>query len=200
MRRPCDFPMRLADADGAEESSQRYATGGRHELEYRLRLLHQINTPDLYASAVAVAGGSGLGISATSTGGRSAAWTDLGIKFVNVADLQDSEGVSGEKDFRKISESDMRSGIERLQKMKPVIESGAGANADYWADYDKKHGLDFSGGYQRVYEAFYGPDCIKVNKDKDTYDIDNGRHRIWLAKQMGVKQLPMKVVERRSDE
>jgi exonuclease VII small subunit len=184
----------LSAADNAEESAQRHVIGAGHELEYRLQLLHQINRADLYAS---VAGAAAYGTSGAP--GRVATWVDAGIQFVNVADLPDPDGISGGDDFRKTTEAEMRSGISKLQEMRPLIESGVGASSDYWADYDKSRGLDFAGGYQRVYDAFYGIDCVKVNKDQNSYDIDNGRHRIWLAKRMGVEQLPVRIVERRSE-
>ncbi|MFL6255144.1 MAG: hypothetical protein ACJ74T_08970 [Pyrinomonadaceae bacterium] len=187
----------LSAADRAEESAQRYATGGRRELEYRLQLLHQINRPDLY-DATPGAGNYGAGVVAAPR--RSSAWIDTGVQFVNVADLPDPDGISSSADFRKTTEAEMRSGIGKLQEMRPLIESGVGASSDYWADYDRHRGLDFADGYQRVYDAFYGADCVKVNKDRNSYDIDNGRHRIWLAKRMGIEQLPMRIVERKGEE
>ena len=188
-----DAATRLAAADAAEESAQRYALGAGHELEHKLQLLYQINRPDLYVSnAVAE-----IGLRIAPTAGQTGIWIDEGIRFVNVADLPEPGSISGSVDFRKISEPEMREGIKKLQEMKPVIESGLGASADYWADYDRRLGLEFAHGYQWVYEAFYGDDCIKVNNDGGSYDIDNGRHRIWLAKRMGVQQLPMRIVKRR---
>lgn len=186
----------LAAADAAEESAQRYARGAGHELEHKLQLLHQLNRPDLYASNA----GAEVGVRIAPTMGRVGTWVDEGVRFVSVADLPEPAGVSGSADFKKVSEPEMRAGIEKLQEMRPVIESGLGANSDYWADYDRRRGLEYVGGYQRVYEAFYGDDCIKVNDDGGSYDIDNGRHRIWLAKRMGVRQLPMRIIKRKKYE
>ena len=181
--------QRLADADRSEESAQRHATGSRHELEYRLRMLHQFDLPDLYSA-------TSIQAVACAAGAPGKTWIDRGISFISVSDLPNPEGIVGQRDFKKITEAEMRSGLAKLQEMKSLIESGAGASSDYWANYDREHKLDFSEGYQRVFDAFYGNDCIKVNKDQNAYDIDNGRHRIWLAKQMGIEELPMRVVER----
>jgi exonuclease VII small subunit len=186
----------LAAADAAEESAQRYARGAGHELEHKLQLLHQLNRPDLYTSNAS----AGVGVRLAPPTGQVGTWVDEGVRFVSVADLPEPAGVSGGADFRKISEPEMRAGIEKLQEMRPVIESGPGASSDYWADYDRRRGLEYVGGYQRVYEAFYGDDCIKVNDDGGSYDIDNGRHRIWLAKRMGVGQLPMRIIKRKKYE
>ncbi|MFL6282062.1 MAG: hypothetical protein ACJ74Q_02715 [Pyrinomonadaceae bacterium] len=186
----------LVAADTAEESAQRYARGTGHELEHKLQLLHQLNRPDLYASYVS----AGVGVRIAPPTGQVGTWVDEGVRFVSVADLPEPPDISGGADFRKISETEMRAGIEKLQEMRPVIESGLGASSDYWADYDRRRGMEYAGGYQRVYEAFYGDDCIKVNDDGGSYDIDNGRHRIWLAKRMGVGQLPMRVIKRKKYE
>ncbi len=91
----------------------------------------------------------------------------------------------------------MKAGLERLEEMKPVIANGEGANSDYWAKHDRQQGLDYEHGYQRVYEAFYGNDAVRLNKDGDRYDIVNGRHRVWLAKRMDIGALPARVTERR---
>jgi len=90
----------------------------------------------------------------------------------------------------------MKAGIEKWLSMKPVIESGIGNNRDYWADIDHKKGLSYSEGYQRIFEAFYGKESIRVEKIGDSYNIINGRHRIWLAKRMGIKELPINLVEK----
>ena len=126
----------------------------------------------------------------------SSQWLQRGIQNIPLASLPVPEGISGAADFSKVSESEMRAGLLRLQEMRPVIEDGRGNNSDYWYTQDQQHGLDYANGYQRIYEAFYGSDAIFINKDGDKYNIVNGRHRIWLAKQMGIFDLPMRVVEK----
>jgi hypothetical protein len=120
-------------------------------------------------------------------------WVDSGIQSIPLNDLPPPEGISGEADFKKISIKEMQIGISRLKEMQLDIESGIGANSDYWAEHDRKHKLSYSDGYQRVFDAFFGMDAIKVAFDGEKYDIINGRHRIWLAQKMGVDYLPMRV-------
>lgn len=124
-------------------------------------------------------------------------WIDTGIRDVTVADLPTPEGVDGPGSFEKVSEAEMRTGLNRLQEMQTQIESGVGASSDYWGQVDQQKGLDYADGYRRVYDAFYGHDAIRLTRDGANYDIINGRHRIWLAKQMGVEALPARVIERR---
>jgi hypothetical protein len=117
------------------------------------------------------------------------------IQDVPVADLPDPEGISGPEDFTKYSSDTLESGIQKLQEMKPTIDNGTGNSSDYWNNYDQVHGLDVPNGYRIVYDSYYGGDHIRVEKSGDTYNIVNGRHRIWLAKQMGIESLPMEAVE-----
>jgi hypothetical protein len=121
------------------------------------------------------------------------------MRDVSVADLPDIKDIHSKEDFRDVSEETMRTGIARLQEMKPLIESGEGANSDYWYNIDQQRGLGPTDGYQSVYSAFYGNDRIHLVKDNDQYDISNGLHRIWVAKQMNIDTLPAEVVERRKE-
>jgi uncharacterized protein YukE len=123
-------------------------------------------------------------------------WVDRGIQNVCLADLPQPEGINRADDFKKVSLAVMQAGIQRLQEMLPIIESGVGQSKDYWAHIDQEHKLTYEYGYQRIYEVFYGENAIRLEHDGNSYHIINGRHRLWLAKQMGIKSLPAKVVER----
>lgn len=120
-------------------------------------------------------------------------WIDDGIQSVPVRELPPPEGITSAADFQKVPETEMRAGIHRLQEMQSAIEGGAGASSDYWREFDITRGLEYANGYQRVYDAFFGMDAIKVTFDGEKYDIVNGRHRIWLAQEMGIDYLPMRV-------
>lgn len=69
--------------------------------------------------------------------------------------------------------------------MTPTITSGIGASSDYWAKHDRQKGLAYSEGYQKIYDAFYGGDAIKIDVDGSNFNIINGRHRIWLGQTTG---------------
>lgn len=122
-------------------------------------------------------------------------WVDQSIQTVKVADVPDPD-LTGAQDFQKVPIGEMQTGLQRLQEMKPAIDQGIGNSRDYWAEVDKRFGKSYPDGYQKIYEAFYGLDSIRVTKDGDQYDITNGRHRIWLAKRMGIETLPMRVIEK----
>lgn len=118
-----------------------------------------------------------------------------GIRTVPMSDLPEISDLHGPQDFSKVSLEEMRAGILRLQEMLPTIQSGEGASSDYWADYDRARGLSYAQGYQRIFDAFYGTGAIRVERSAGRVDVINGRHRIWLARQMGIASLPVQLIE-----
>jgi hypothetical protein len=133
-----------------------------------------------------------LRYSGTNTG-----WVDLGIRDVEVQKLSDIEGISDKNDFKKVPMKDMKAGLKRYLKIREVLDTGKGKSKDHWAEIDRKKGLSYPDGYQRVYEAFYGREPIRITKDGNKYTVENGRHRVWLAQQMGIRVLPASIVERK---
>lgn len=119
---------------------------------------------------------------------------EQGIVYVNVSDLPDPDDIKDDSDFSKTSMSRMKDGFRKLQKMMPRIQSNEGSKGEYWFSKDQKLGLSYEQGYQRVYDAFYGSEPIRLEKRGDNYSIINGRHRIMVAKQMGIKTIPASVV------
>lgn len=127
---------------------------------------------------------------------ESVQWVNEGVQAVTVDTLPEPEGINDASDFKKVPLEEMASGIRRLQEMTPTITSGIGASSDYWAKHDRQKGLAYSEGYQKIYDAFYGGDAIKIDVDGSNFNIINGRHRIWLAKRLGVATLPMRVTRK----
>lgn len=47
----------------------------------------------------------------------------------------------------------------------------------------------------RIYDAFYGSVCIRLNKTDQGYTVINGYHRLFVAKELGLETVPAQVVE-----
>lgn len=125
-------------------------------------------------------------------------WEDKGIVDVPVKDLPRPDGVNSPQDFNHhISYPDTVEAFDELQKMKPLIDKGY--TGDNFALIDRESGVDYANGQQRFYDLFYGNDAIKVNKDGNQYDIINGRHRIFVAKEKGYDSIPAHVTEKIKD-
>jgi hypothetical protein len=129
------------------------------------------------------------------SGKGSGPWVERGVVMVSVDDLPIPEDISDASDFQKVPIDEMKAGLKKLQEMLPVIESGVGASKEYWSKIDNERGLEHPDGYLHIYETFYGHEAIRVEKSGDKWDIVNGRHRVWLAKQMGISKLPVNLVE-----
>ena len=122
-------------------------------------------------------------------------WEDRGIIDVPVADLPQPEGVNGPQDFdHHITYPDAVAASRRLQEMKPQIDGGY--KSDDFAALDRKNGLDYANGQQRINDLYYGSDPVTLDKDGDKYDIVGGRHRIFIAREAGYETIPARVREK----
>lgn len=122
-------------------------------------------------------------------------WVERGIQNVPVADLPWPEGVNGPEDFdHHISYDDAVDATEQLESIKPQIAQGL--DSGDFAAQDAANGLDYEHGKQRVYDLFYGSQSIRLNKDGDAYSIVHGRHRVYVAKELGLDSIPADVVEK----
>jgi hypothetical protein len=115
---------------------------------------------------------------------REGEWIDRGIQEVPVDEINLSDSpVHDENDFKKVAHDDMVEGFRKLEEeVRPAVEKGA--DGDYFSKLDEERGLDYEHGYRRVYDAFYGNDAIRLNKDGATYSVVNGYHRLAVAKEL----------------
>lgn len=125
-------------------------------------------------------------------------WVDSGIQNVSLdaIDVQDSY-VETPDDFKKVSHEEMTRGMEVLEsEVRPAVEQGF--DADHFREVDQARGVDYAHGTQRVYEAFYGDEPIRLNRIGDRYEVVNGYHRLYVAREMGLDTVPARVIEKRS--
>jgi hypothetical protein len=74
----------------------------------------------------------------------------------------------------------------------PAVRRGAGG--EDFARMDAERGLDYEHGYQRVYEAFFGDDSLRLDaRAGGTYGVTNGYHRIKVAAELGLRTLPARI-------
>ena len=121
--------------------------------------------------------------------------TDIPLDKVNLT------GVDSPADFRS---PDQYAGMYReakmLDQMQPALAQGA--DADTFDAWDKANQIGNSStdsyvrGYTDVYHTYYdGSEVVAVERRPDgTYDVTNGRHRIFAARQAGLSTIPAKVL------
>lgn len=122
-------------------------------------------------------------------------WSEWKMTNVPVAELPGPENIHGPEDFNHhITYEDAVQVTQRLEEIKPLIEQGY--TGDDFSALDQSQGIDYLQGQQRIYELYYGSKAIKVAKDENGYHIDNGHHRIFIAKQLGINWLPVRLKEK----
>ena len=84
--------------------------------------------------------------------------------------------------------------ILRSTVLPALDKEGTNANSDFFREIDQRAGQSHEQGALRVYEAFFGTDHIHLGRSPDSkhYDIDNGRHRIKVAQELGWTHIPVK--------
>jgi hypothetical protein len=130
------------------------------------------------------------------------------IKPVEVSQLPDTPEIRGVNDFKGNTSADqlahyesLKADLLRHEEMRPYIEQGHGP--DTWDAWDQQKGIgqyspgSHLRGYSDTYRAFYDKsDCIAVDEVKGKFvGVENGRHRIYLARELGIKQLPVFVLK-----
>lgn len=88
---------------------------------------------------------------------------------------------------------------QMLQQMDPALQQGA--DVETFHGWDKANGIgQYSSdahvrGYADVYHSYHGTDAVALDPKPDgTYDVINGRHRIVAARDVGLKEIPARVV------
>lgn len=135
----------------------------------------------------------GPGTSSSPTSGWTS-WTQASIQMIDLdrIDLTDSP-VTDTDDFLKVPAQEVEEGLRKLRDVvMPAVAQGA--DGDYFSRLDAAQGLDYAHGYRRIYDAFYGHDCIRLCRVGDRYQVVNGYHRLFLARRMGFRVLPARVL------
>jgi hypothetical protein len=128
------------------------------------------------------------------------------IEFVDVDRLPETPEIRGPQDFSGKTLADRQANYESLKRdllrheqMRPYIEQGHGSET--WDAWDQQTGIGnfspagYERGYADVYRAYYDTvNAVAVSEVDSQYtDILNGRHRIFLARELGIQKLPVNV-------
>jgi hypothetical protein len=135
--------------------------------------------------------------------GKVASAVDAVPEISDVYDVRisqiNSPEINSPEDFRTGSYEGLRQDLERLQELKPHIEAGHGEQtADAW-DQQRRLGHYAEQGYVRgytdAYETYYRADPVALSINEDgRYEILDGRHRVYLAREIGLETMPARVV------
>jgi hypothetical protein len=106
-----------------------------------------------------------------------------------------------ESEFHKVSSNTMQEGLARLgevlERLQERLTEPFTDNSIYFMRLDRQAGRANEEGLLRVYEAFFGQDHIHLTRIKGStrWRIDNGKHRIQVARALGWQAIPAEAVE-----
>ena len=163
----------------------RTAPGSQTAAAYRDQLEGYLKTGSLERVTQPVSG-SGAG------GGGSASSSSSGSTSVALADVIDDR--PGGLSFEKVSREQVEWGLDVLGRVvEPAVEMGKGP--DYFAERDRAEGLSGERSYSGVHSWFYSPThAIKLTRRLDgRLEVTNGYHRLAVAREMGITNLPAQV-------
>lgn len=183
-----------------QRQAQRLATMLSGDLPKGAALLgRSIAILQSYLSMSAPSGsGASLGASSSSSSSTntstSTKWVEQGIIDVPISQIDTSDSsVQGAQDFRKVSHKQMVDGLQKLEQVvRPAVQNGA--DGDYFSELDAEEGLEHADGYRRIYDAFYGGEPIRLEKVGDSYQVTNGQHRLFVARELGLESIPASVI------
>jgi hypothetical protein len=119
-------------------------------------------------------------------------YKDIGIQQVELAQIKDIP----ERDtlaFERTTKPEMIQGFHKLALIEQQPEA---ERLQFCQQRDAAQQLADRESYQHVYDCFYGNDssgCIKLAQVPGGYQIDSGRHRVYVARELGRASVPARV-------
>jgi hypothetical protein len=217
LRRTCHLAKHLQDriqayqrqADKLRELATGETIKARHYLRQSLEHLQTYTSVQLSSSSGSGPSENVLINSSTSvTGAQPSNTNHQGITFTNCPlpkgyrwvglDEVNLKEIPDNMKFEKIDSQEMKTGLCTLQqKVLPSIQEKPERDSGYFNDIDRKADREYQHGQQRVYDAFFGQDHIRLERleGDPCYSITNGRHRIKIAQELGWDAIPAKTVD-----
>ena len=135
-------------------------------------------------SGLSSAGPSNAGSGMGSSGASETLAPTLGThRDVPLELVEEPEFATGE--WEEANQADMRASFERLPSVQRAIANG---------ELDALVAADPSS--QRAYEWFYGGDAVRLDWHEGKYLITGGKHRVELARRLGLSYIPAVVTGR----
>ncbi len=118
-----------------------------------------------------------------------------GFALVPVSLIRNSDPISGPESFDKGQDLPTLkwSTNALLDVLLPAMRSGDPRAT--LRERDQREGLSGARTYMRSYSGFFSDTALKVSHlGPEGFDLDNGRHRLWLLERLGATEIPVRIV------
>jgi hypothetical protein len=152
-----------------------------------------------------VGGGAGVALSGESVSHPACqSWRDIpgvsvpesfpaGFALVPISKITNGNPVTGVEDFDKGQDVDALQWSSKalVAVVLPAMQNG-GAPKEYLIGRDQRENRTGEKTFEATYSGFFSSDsAIKLSPQADgTFDLTNGRHRLWLLGQAGATHIP----------
>lgn len=118
-----------------------------------------------------------------------------GFALVPLGQVDDSDsGVTGPESFGKGYSVDDLAWAHAAFERVILPHLAAGGTFDGLRDRDQREGRVGVRSFADTYSGFLGGDAIHLERHGDRFTVNNGYHRIWVARQLGLDHIPARVV------
>jgi hypothetical protein len=162
------------------------------ELESRLTGYLAVTMTAGGAGDVGPGRGSGVGVPAANAAGMAA--LPGGVSMVSIDSIVDDGSITGPADFTKgYNIDDLSVAFEMLLDV--VLPAVAlGKDRDYFRERDAAANRYGTRSLSDTFSGFFGDSAIALERQPDgCFRVANGRHRIWLARHLGITSVPARV-------
>ncbi|HSW29032.1 MAG TPA: hypothetical protein VLH75_05975 [Longimicrobiales bacterium] len=128
-----------------------------------------------------------------------------GFSWIPISEIEESE-LPAADDFPKVSYATMRAGLNRLwTELIPMIGATPGADRRSCQEFDEAHGRTDPMGFvheeslahlwdQFFEERFRNHIRVAFDSESGRWSVDNGRHRIRVARDLGWRYVPGELI------
>jgi len=200
-----EYTRRAAHFEGVVNSEVRRGLAELDRVLGLVREYHSVGLEDLVGIDGGAGGGDRAPVSPSSASASIEPVLPRGFQWIQLDEVDASEldGVQSEADFKKVSQRDMKSGLELLKsEVLPFLSSYQGQDIKQALfEEDRRMGRQPPVNLLEVYSAFFGAqDYVYLTRGRndDKFRVTNGRHRIRVAQELGWSAIPAQVKDLRS--
>jgi hypothetical protein len=205
----------VAKAEALSQRGQQLTSGGTATLQRRIEARNEYMAIEMPTASGGIAAGRQAGMANANMAATSmpapAVGTDTsplpaGFGWINIDEVDAAGFIDDPAEFKKADYASMTRGLEILRdEIIPALHKGTFTRADAERS-DRERGTDYTEegwihpeSRLTVWQAFLDPrreaDVVAVERGSDgKLRVSSGRHRLGLARKLGIKMVPVRIL------